>query len=116
MASDETIAGYGLGTIVKSLATATLSPGTETTVSSPACVEHNNQEYMEVFRTIAALRSQLMRAKGDMEILERLRSQALANPLEYVESVVSGAAPRAPGQQDVVDIPSIDVEPYMSCA
>ncbi|KAJ2186214.1 hypothetical protein EV181_003426 [Coemansia sp. RSA 532] len=116
MASDETIAGYGLGTIVKSLATATLSPGTETTVSSPSCVEHNNQEYMEVFRTIAALRSQLMRAKSDMEILERLRSQALANPLEYVESVVSGAAPRAPGQQDVVDIPSIDVEPYMSCA
>ncbi|KAJ2343858.1 hypothetical protein GGF43_005598, partial [Coemansia sp. RSA 2618] len=116
MASDETIAACGLDAISKSLAAAIPSPVTENAVCETTCVERNNGEYMAVFRTIAALRSQLARAKGDMEILERLRGQALANPLAYVESVISDAAPKAPGRQDVVDVPAINVEPYLSCA
>ncbi|KAJ1989251.1 hypothetical protein GGI25_004793 [Coemansia spiralis] len=71
---------------------------------------------MLVYHAIGALRSQLERAKSDMHILARIRDQALARPMEYVESVMAGTAPKAPSQQAVVDVPSIHIEPYLSHA
>ncbi|KAJ2856368.1 hypothetical protein GGI22_003839 [Coemansia erecta] len=72
--------------------------------------------YMLLFHAIETLKSQLERAKSDMDILQRLRDQALAHPLEYVESLVAGAAPKAPAQQSVVDIPSVHVDSYLDYA
>ncbi|KAJ1727732.1 hypothetical protein LPJ61_004421, partial [Coemansia biformis] len=97
--------------------TSASSPATEhTVVSEPADIVRNNEEYMLVYRTIEALKGQLSRAKSDMDILVSLREQALARPLEYVESLVSGAAPKAPPRQDVVDVPLVDAEAYFVCA
>ncbi|KAJ2556635.1 hypothetical protein EV175_001878, partial [Coemansia sp. RSA 1933] len=79
-------------------------------------VLRNNEEYMLLRRAIESLRSQLERAKSDMGILERLRDQALARPLEYIESLVAGEAPMAPAQQSVVDIPFVYVDSYLNHA
>ncbi|KAJ1642983.1 hypothetical protein LPJ64_005196 [Coemansia asiatica] len=68
---------------------------------------------MIVYRAIEALKSQLERAKNDMDILSRLRDRVLAEPQEYVKSLVSGKEPAAPCQQEVVDIPLINMEPYV---
>ncbi|KAJ2887877.1 hypothetical protein FB639_001020 [Coemansia asiatica] len=48
-----------------------------------------------------------------MDILSRLRDRVLAEPQEYVKSLVSGKEPAAPCQQEVVDIPLINMEPYV---
>ncbi|KAJ2647252.1 hypothetical protein IWW40_004805 [Coemansia sp. RSA 1250] len=114
MAGEETITG--ISTIDQPLKASMPSPATENASSETACVERNNGDYMLVFRAIEALRSQLARAKSDIEVLTRLRVQALDRPLEYIESVISGTAPQAPKQQDVVEVPDIDVEAYMSSA
>ncbi|KAJ2561972.1 hypothetical protein GGH95_004700, partial [Coemansia sp. RSA 1836] len=76
----------------------------------------NNEEYMVVHWAAESLKSQLSRAKSDMQLLINLRQQALANPLKYVEALVSDSAPRAPPPQAVVDVPSVYLEPYLSCA
>ncbi|KAJ2790052.1 hypothetical protein GGI18_002042, partial [Coemansia linderi] len=76
----------------------------------------NNEEYMVVYWAVEALKSQLRRARSDMQMLVSLRQQALARPLEYVEALVDGSAPRAPPQQAVVEVPSVYLEPYLSCA
>ncbi|KAJ1818787.1 hypothetical protein LPJ75_001348, partial [Coemansia sp. RSA 2598] len=68
---------------------------------------------MVVYRAIEALKSQLDRAKNDMEILTRLRDRVLADPQEYVQALVSGKEPAAPCQQEVVDVPSVNMEPYV---
>ncbi|KAI8325269.1 hypothetical protein GQ54DRAFT_337398 [Martensiomyces pterosporus] len=89
--------------------------GTADTAGLPKALR-NNAEYMAVYRAIDALKSQLDRAKSDMEILEQLRRQATAEPLPYVKSVVANKAPKAPSQQAVVDLPSVYVEPYLTWA
>ncbi|KAJ2821466.1 hypothetical protein GGI24_004208, partial [Coemansia furcata] len=71
---------------------------------------------MVVYWAVEALKSQLSRAKSDMQILVSLRQQALANPLEYVEALVADSAPRAPPPQAVVEVPSVYLEPYLTCA
>ncbi|KAJ1797764.1 hypothetical protein LPJ59_002922 [Coemansia sp. RSA 2399] len=95
------------------------SPETEKTANSePQLLDvlRNNEEYMLLFHAIETLKSQLERAKSDMDMLQRLRDQVLAHPLEYVESLVAGAAPKAPAQQSVVDIPPVYVDSYLEYA
>ncbi|KAJ2597131.1 hypothetical protein GGF39_003176 [Coemansia sp. RSA 1721] len=91
------------------------SPGTEATALSDGLVDvlRNNEEYLLMYRAIEALKSQLDRAKNDMEILGRLRDRVLADPQEYVQALVSGKEPAAPSQQEVVDVPMINMEPYV---
>ncbi|KAJ1832646.1 ZZ-type zinc finger-containing protein 3 [Coemansia sp. RSA 2711] len=114
MASEETIA-QELEAIAKPPLVDMPSPATETTGNEAACVERNH-EYMLVQRAVAALRSQLARATSDIEALERLRSRALARPLEYVEALVRGGAAAAPAQQAVVAVPPINVDAYLGSA
>ncbi|KAJ2851268.1 hypothetical protein IWW36_001289 [Coemansia brasiliensis] len=114
MAGEETI--QEIATIDQPLRVSIPSPVTENAPSEISCVERNNGEYMLVFRAIEALRSQLARAKSDIEVLTRLRVQALDRPLEYIESVIAGTAPQVPKQQDVVEVPDIDIDAYMSSA
>ncbi|KAJ2712805.1 hypothetical protein H4R19_002566 [Coemansia spiralis] len=98
-------------------ATAASSPATEhTAISEVGDIVRNNEEYMLVYRAIEALKAQLCRAKSDMGILVSLRKHALAQPLEYVESVVSGTAPAAPPRQEVVDVPLVDADVYLHSA
>ncbi|KAJ1959891.1 hypothetical protein GGI12_004100, partial [Dipsacomyces acuminosporus] len=72
--------------------------------------------FMIVYRAIDALKSQLDRAKNDMDILMQLREQAMANPLAYIESIMANTAPKAPSQQAVVEVPQVYIEPYLICA
>ncbi|KAJ1831285.1 hypothetical protein LPJ73_008131, partial [Coemansia sp. RSA 2703] len=71
---------------------------------------------MLVYRSIAALKSQLERAKSDIDILTRTRERAMAQPYEYVQSLVSKTEPAAPREQDIVDVPQIYIEPYIASA
>ncbi|KAJ2773234.1 hypothetical protein IWQ57_001399 [Coemansia nantahalensis] len=101
----------------KQPATGASSPATEhTAISEAADIVRNNEEYMLVYRAIEALKAQLCRAKSDMGILQSLREHALAQPLAYVESVVSGTAPAAPARQEVVDVPMVDADAYLPSA
>ncbi|KAJ1888393.1 hypothetical protein LPJ66_008602 [Kickxella alabastrina] len=95
------------------------SPETESTtapVSEQTSVLQNNEEYMVVYRAIQALKSQLDRAKNDMDILVQLRDQALAKPQEYIQSLTDSTAAAAPRQQAVAMIPSVYVDPYIGFA
>ncbi|PIA18171.1 hypothetical protein COEREDRAFT_14181 [Coemansia reversa NRRL 1564] len=101
----------------KAVVAAIPSPTPEPPVTCEASdVVRNNDDYMLVYRAIETLKSQLSRAKSDMDILVKLREHALANPVEYVEALVSGTAQPAPSRQNVLDIPSVDIEPYLSNA
>ncbi|KAJ1737204.1 hypothetical protein LPJ72_000699 [Coemansia sp. Benny D160-2] len=95
------------------------SPDTKTPArSGPQTLDvlRNNEEYMLIHHTIESLKSQLARAKSDMDILYRLRDDALAHPVEYVESLLAGTSPKAPPQQSVVNVPYVYVDPYFSYA
>ncbi|KAJ2784600.1 hypothetical protein GGI15_002213 [Coemansia interrupta] len=93
------------------------SPGTEATqIDELEDILHNNEEYMLVYRSIVALKSQLERAKSDIDVLTRTRERALAQPYDYVQSLVSKEEPAAPTEQTVVDVPQIYIEPYIASA
>ncbi|KAJ1936679.1 hypothetical protein GGF37_005512, partial [Kickxella alabastrina] len=95
------------------------SPETESTtapISEQTSVLQNNEEYMLVYRAIQALKSQLDRAKNDMDILIQLRDQALAKPQKYIQSLTDGTAAAAPRQQAVAMIPSVYIDPYIAFA
>ncbi|KAJ2726566.1 hypothetical protein GGI07_000508 [Coemansia sp. Benny D115] len=106
------------------------SPATEATAASatenaepaveqqvlPDMVLRNNDEYMVVYRAIEALKSQLERARSDIEILSRLRERVLDQPQEYVKGLIGGTEPKAPGLQAIVKIPTVYVDPYVAVA
>ncbi|KAJ1995789.1 hypothetical protein H4R26_006233, partial [Coemansia thaxteri] len=123
MPGDESIAAGTQGALAPpeklNVPTALLSAdNTAGTTSADALAEilRNNEDYMVVYWAVEALKSQLSRAKSDMAMLVSLRQQALANPFEYVEALVEKSAPQAPPLQAVVDVPSVYLEPYLSCA
>ncbi|KAJ2784919.1 ZZ-type zinc finger-containing protein 3 [Coemansia javaensis] len=92
-----------------------LSPATDHTAvgGDVTDIVRNNEEYMLVYRAIEALKSQLRRAQSDMEVLQRLRDEALAHPVEYVEALVSGTAAASPARQEVVEVPAVDAQVYL---
>ncbi|KAJ2796816.1 hypothetical protein H4R20_005407 [Coemansia guatemalensis] len=121
MAAEESIAAATPPSLdalpTKTAVAAIPSPEAEPTVAYDASdVVRNNDDYMLVYRAIETLKSQLSRARSDMDILVKLREHALAQPVDYVEALVSGTAPPAPPRQDVLDMPSVDIEPYLSSA
>ncbi|KAJ2077228.1 hypothetical protein H4R24_005250 [Coemansia sp. RSA 988] len=121
MAAEESIAAAAppnLDGIPTKIVEATIpSPVTGSTATyNTTDVVRNNDDYMLVHRAIKMLKSQLSRARSDMDILVKLRERAMAQPVEYVESLVSGTAPLAPSRQDVLDMPSVDIEPYLCSA
>lgn len=69
-----------------------------------------------ISRAIDALKSQLTRARSDMEKLVDLKRLALRDPIGYVGSLLTNTAPQAPFPLEVVDLPTVYVEPYIGCA
>ncbi|KAJ2794948.1 hypothetical protein H4S07_006618, partial [Coemansia furcata] len=127
MSGDESIASAPLApefstklteSNVSAIPISTTNSPTESTLPAAVLSEvlSNNEEYMVVYWAVEALKSQLSRAKSDMQILVSLRQRAFANPLEYVEALVADSAPRAPPPQAVVEVPSVYLEPYLTCA
>ncbi|KAJ1723320.1 hypothetical protein LPJ53_002319 [Coemansia erecta] len=125
MAADERIAlvhrgdtpHMGVETTKSHTVRSSHSPGTEATETDEQVdILRNNEEYMLVYRSIAALKSQLERAKSDIDVLTRTRERAMSQPYEYVQSLVSKEEPAAPTEQTVVDVPQIYIEPYIASA
>ncbi|TPX37620.1 hypothetical protein SmJEL517_g00750 [Synchytrium microbalum] len=81
------------------------------------CKKNNEQvfcHYQLVASALTVLRNQLVQAQSDLLRLEELKSEAVADPLTYVDKVTSKSAhEHYKGLQKVVAIPHVNLEKYM---
>ncbi|RKP14989.1 hypothetical protein BJ684DRAFT_18640 [Piptocephalis cylindrospora] len=83
------------------------------TSTEPPLILRQNEDYLLLCSALEALRGQLDCATSDLQTLEQLRTDALADPMAYVERLKDETGPSAPILQEIVRLPHIEMAKYM---
>ncbi|TPX47310.1 hypothetical protein SeLEV6574_g02734 [Synchytrium endobioticum] len=89
--------------------------GSPATTASPDQLDlKKNNDYQLVASALAVLRHQLSQAQKDLQRLEELKTEALSDPLTYVDKLTTRCAHMDyTGLQKVIAIPHINIEKYL---
>ncbi|XP_039269796.2 uncharacterized protein LOC120344576 [Styela clava] len=74
----------------------------------------HNRDYHNLLRTVSILESQRHQCLADIKTLENRKTDALDEPIEFVEKLQKKAELDLPRQQNVIDLPDIDWSKYSS--
>eukprot|EP01127_Copromyxa_protea_P022711 TRINITY_DN8296_c0_g1_i1.p2 TRINITY_DN8296_c0_g1~~TRINITY_DN8296_c0_g1_i1.p2 ORF type:complete len:425 (-),score=67.06 TRINITY_DN8296_c0_g1_i1:1350-2591(-) len=71
------------------------------------------EDYKTVVESLQSLRAQYNRLLHERELLQQEKAMALADPASYAESLVNGVKSLPTRQEEIVVVPTINLEQYM---
>lgn len=71
-----------------------------------------NEDYQKLMTALVKLEAQKIQAIKDLETLSRVKEEALANPLSFIQLLQEGTLPPLPRPQEIAPVPSINWSRY----